>query len=124
MTIRDNADLAIAYSMIKLIKEHPEAPKYNEVINGYKRDIRKYTHRPLPDRRIIHEDGIDGYTALIELPEEITDLESAEEWFEYNERRECAPSIYDCTGQAFTFWHKIIKRRGRFFCYHHICFDV
>lgn len=33
-------------------------------------------------------------------------------------------SPYDCTGQPFTSWFKVIKRRGLWWVYHAIAYDV
>ena len=63
---------------------------------------------------------MDGYIELYELPD-VTDPEA---YFDENERLIATPSQYDCTGQAFTMWHKIIKRRGRNMVYHRVAFDV
>ena len=58
------------------------------------------------------------------LPKTITDEETAREWFEYNEYMHIRPSMYDCTGQLFTSWYKIIERNGRFYAYHCVSLDV
>ena len=51
----------------------------------------------------------------------ITDLpDTFEEFIEIS----VIPSMYDCTGQAFTNWYKIFKRRGQFWAYHSVVFDV
>ena len=70
------------------------------------------------------DDGIDGYVLLIELPETLENLRDAEEYFEERETICAVPSIFDCTGQAFTSWFKVFKRRDRFMAYHSIGFDV
>lgn len=119
-TIRDKRDLRLAYTILHGI---PDAAP--EAMKALKKEIRRYNkHHANSDRRIVHEDGIDGYTALVTLPESVQSEEAAEEWFYSEEERTCAPSAYDCTGQAFTTYHKIVKRGERFFCYHQISFDV
>ena len=72
----------------------------------------------------MHDNGIDGYIELLQLPEEITTRETADEWFQYNEYMECVPSAFDCTGQRFTNWYKLIERNGRWWVYHSILVDV
>lgn len=119
--IRGRDDLHFAYSLLGLLKKQGAR---DEQMNEIKKEIRRYYKGDVKDRRIIHEDGIDGYTVLIRCPENVSDDESAEEWFDYEERRECRPSMYDCTGQPFTIWHRFVERRGGWYCYHRVGFDV
>lgn len=108
-------------------KRFPTKGKYNdyEDVKDLKQGIRIYfkNEAQKPERRVFDAD-YDGATFLIELPAEIKTEEAAEGWFEANEYCECIPSQYDCTGQSFTAWHKLVKRRGRWWCYHRICLDV
>lgn len=96
----------------KIIKEKREIRKI------YKKEHEK------PERHIVHDNGIDGYIELLQLPEEITTMETADEWFQYNEYMECVPSAFDCTGQKFTNWYKLVNRNGRWWVYHSISVDV
>lgn len=96
----------------KIIKEKKEIRKI------YKKENEK------PERHIVHDNGIDGYIELLQLPEEIVTRETADEWFQYNEYMECVPSAFDCTGQRFTSWYKLIERNGRWWAYHCISRDV
>ena len=66
----------------------------------------------------------DGYLEKVEIPEDISSKEIAEAWFEANEYRECTPSMYDCTGQSFTNWYKIVKLHDKLYAYHSVGFDV
>ena len=120
-------DLRRNYSMLLFFKEMREKFRYRneDLEKSLKQSIRIYFRNQSrkPERRVFDAD-YNGATYLIELPEEIKTEEIAEAWFEANEYRECVPSQYDCTGQAFTAWHKLVKRRGRWWCYHRICFDV
>lgn len=75
-------------------------------------------------RRIIQDFGMDGYTELIEIPEVFDTIDSADEFFKDFLYREYHSSIYDCTGQAFTTWYKLFVRRGHWFAYHSVAFDV
>lgn len=74
-------------------------------------------------RRVLNGD-INGYLEKVEIPKNISSKEIAEAWFEANEYRECTPSMYDCTGQSFTNWYKIVKLHDKFYAYHSVGFDV
>ncbi len=97
----------------------------NEVIIQYKRGIRNFFKREMQKdaRRIVDWDET-SVIWLLELPIEIKTKSQAENWFQYNERLEYVPSIYDCTGQQFTAWYKLFKRNGRWWCYHYVALDV
>lgn len=120
------------YEAIQICKELCEQQGYdvNEIcgdkILKRKRKIREIYKREneKPERHIVHENGIDGYIELLRLPEEITTRETADEWFQYNEYMECIPSAFDCTGQRFTSWYKLVERNGRWWAYHCISVDV
>ena len=120
MIIRNNSDVRLAYFMLNCYRKEPE--KTAEL----KRKIREYLHREPEsnDFRIVKDYGIDGFISLEKLPEEITDYDTAVEWFEMWRVRECVPSQYDCTGQLFTNWFKVFKRNGSFWAYHSIGCDV
>ncbi len=120
-------DVRLNYHMILFWDEFWRKFQYKdeEEIKERKRSIRIYfknQSRKL-EKRVFDAD-YDGATFLIELPEEIKTEEIAEAWFDANEYCECMPSQYDCTGQAFTAWYKLVKRNGRWWCYHRVCFDV
>ena len=120
-------DVRRNYEMLLLYDEVWQKFQYKneEEIKELKQSIRIYfknQSRKLEER--VFDADYDGATFLIELPEEIKTEEIAEAWFEGNEYCECIPSQYDCTGQAFTAWHKLVKRNGRWWCYHRVCFDV
>ena len=86
-----------------------------------KQAIREYNRRQASsDRRMISSDS-DSYVVLVDVPENVTDVD---EWFDLNERLECRPSMYDCTGQAFTMWYKVCERGGGRKVYHCVGFDV
>lgn len=127
MQVRNNSDLKIAYEILntykELIAEHGETELVKDKIAEQKREIRKF-HKKSSDRRIVKDNGIDGYVLLIELPETLGNMRDAEEYFEERETICAIPSIFDCTGQAFTSWFKAFRRRNRFFAYHSIGFDV
>lgn len=132
MQVRNSRDLKNAYEILSIYKEllsecgklEPEKMKsVNEKIAEQKREIRKF-HKESSDRRLVKDDGIDGYVLLIELPETLGNMQDAEEYFEERETISAMPSMFDCTGQAFTSWFKVFKRRDRFMAYHSVCFDV
>ncbi len=119
--IKNKDDLRTAYDYLSMLKEfHRPAQKQDEV----KRAIREYINIEKSFERIVKDYGIDGYILLMELPEFLESKEDAEEYFEERHVIHAIPSIYDCTGQAFTSWYKIFKRRNRFFAYHSVSFDV
>lgn len=127
MDIYDKRDLRIAYEQILFIKrlekeygKDIETDKVVQRLKELKVSIRKYNNRTetIP-RYLVKDDGIDGYTELIEMPE----TEKPEEWFDENIRLICPQSMYDCTGKAFTWKHKIFRRRGKLMCYHRVTFD-
>lgn len=123
--IRNNDDLRLAYQYINILRDVYciKNENFNKKIISVKREIRKYTHKKL-DRVLVKNYGIDGHIVLIELPEFLHDEVAADEYFRENELICISPSIYDCTGRAFTSWFKIFKRRNRFFAYHSIAYDV
>lgn len=127
MQIRNSNDLKVAYEILSICKEfcseHGKTESIEKKITEQKREIREF-HKKSSDRRIVKDYGIDGYVELVELPEFLQSEQDAEEYFEERETRHAFPSMFDCTGQAFTSWFKVFKRRNRFFAYHSIGFDV
>ena len=74
---------------------------------------------------IVLTDGIDGYTKLVYLGEdEGTDVAEVRHWCEENLWIHARPSLYDCTGQAFTIAIVPVKRQGKWYAYHTIRFDI
>ena len=117
MRIRTKADLRLAYNILRNFDGGS-----NDWYADLKREIRAYTGRT-SDRRVIDDRG-DSAVMLITLPDWIKSAEMAQEYFEHYEYREYLPSMYDCTGQLFTNWFKIVERGGRFVAYHSISMDV
>lgn len=120
ITLRNKRDVELYISLIRLVENNPEAR--NWCIDA-KRAIREYLTQDNTRGNIIRSD-YDGYVELVEMPEDITNAEQAEGWFEYHLEKEYVPSAYDCTGQLFTVWHKIFIRRGRYHVYHCVGIDV
>lgn len=125
--VRDSRDLRARWASLlfcDLIVKQAQAQGMNtgktqKYILDLKQSIREYNHRKT-DRRIITGD-CDGVLELVDVPQGVTDIDA---WFDENERRVCMPSMYDCTGQAFTEWYKIVKRAGGYKVYHMIGYDV
>ena len=120
------------YDWLQICKEMCELYGYDvneiakdEIIKKKRktRDIYKQENEK-PERHIVHDNGIDGYIELLQLPEEITTRETADEWLQYNKYMEYVPSAFDCTGQRFTSWYKLVERNGRWWAYHCISVDV
>ncbi|KAI4438918.1 hypothetical protein FMM80_00610 [Schaedlerella arabinosiphila] len=119
--IKDKDDLRTAYEYLQIAQEVGlSKEKQNEIKWG----IREYTHKKKSSKRIVKDDGIDGYILLMELPDFLESKEEAEEYFEQRHVINATPSIYDCTGQAFTSGYKVFKRRNKFFAYHSVSYDV
>ena len=137
--IRNSEDLRMKYETLlwlNKIKNENESSiidmdSYNDSVYKIKKEIRDYYKEREKDRKewLIKDDGMDDYIVLFELPSEINSVkidsfELAEEYFKAYEYRRCKPSMYDCTGQVFTSWYKIIKRNNKFYAYHCISFDI
>lgn len=129
MTIANERDFRCGYEILQFLNERmgevgDATGRRAEHIADLKRSLRAFAHRPVSESRIVSDEGIDGYVALIVLPECVRSFEAAEEYFAENLKRHYRPSMYDCTGQAFTNWHKVFVRRGRFWVYHSVSFDL
>ena len=136
--IQNSEDLRIKYELLLLLNRFKnenesdilDMDSYNDYVYKIKKEIRDYYKEREKDRKewLIKDDGIDGGIVLFELPSEINSIkidsfELAEEYFKAYEYRRYRPSMYDCTGQAFTNWYKIVKRNNKFYAYHCISFD-
>lgn len=83
MQIRSENDLKLAYETINSFKEiMPMAQKTDvalEYIKELKRDIRAFfrKEKEKPQRRLVKDDGIDGYIVLIQLPSFLNSKEDA-----------------------------------------------
>lgn len=135
--IRNSEDLRMKYEYLLLANKLKnevssiDIDRYNDFIYEIKKEIRDYYKEREEERKewLIKDNGINGGIVLFELPSEINSVkidsfELAEEYFKAYEYRRCRPSMYDCTGQVFTSWYKIIKRNNKFYAYHCISFDV
>lgn len=120
-------DLRFAYFFIRKCSGTPcDDPEARDaMIIEYKRAIRDfYKRQNARDRRCIDDDPYGYYTMLIEAPEWVATHDDAEEWFHECEEMHYIPSQYDCTGQHFTIRYKLVKRRGRWYCYHRVGIDI
>lgn len=127
--VKNDQELRIAYEILGILADktdrvdNPE--KLAQHIIETKRAMRRYTHREIGyERRIIKDDGMDGYLSLERLPDDIRDLEEANRFFERFMTHHYRPSAYDCTGQAMTNWFKVFRRNGGFYAYHSVSFDL
>lgn len=119
--IKNNNDLRLAYNILETYEEYG---KNRKKLVDIKRAIREYNHKEKLFERIVEDRGMDGYVMLMELPAFLKSKEDAEEYFEYHHAICSTPSIFDCTGRAFTSWYKVFLRRNRFFAYHSVAYDV
>ena len=137
--INSNKTFRQGYEMLSILNnpkfqaQHHYKDDLNEYIATFKRELRKWAHREtavdvgmgfMVERRIVKEDGIDGYVELVSIPDVFDTEEAADAFFKDFLYISCRPSMYDCTGQAFTSWYKLFKRRGQFYAYHRIALDV
>ena len=135
--IRNLEDLRTKYESLlwlNRIKNENESAildmdSYNDSIKKIKKEIRDYLkEEDKRKERLIKDNGMDGGIVLFKFPSEINSIkidsfDLADEYFKAYEYRRCRPSMYDCTGQSFTNWYKIIKRNNKFYAYHSIGFD-
>ena len=126
--VRNNQDLRIAYEILRYLNDmadkvdNPE--RLAKRIIDTKRAMRRYTHREVDyDRRIVKDNGMDGYISLERLPADIRDEDEANSFFVEFMILTPRPSAYDCTGQAMTNWFKVFPRNGGFYAYHSVSFD-
>lgn len=88
-----------------------------------KRAIRAYARRPAGP--IMVQDNGDSAVTLERLPFDAGVAEDAvTAWFMENRYMELTPSPYDCTGQKFTEWFKLVCRTGSWWAYHAVAMDV
>lgn len=127
--VNNKRDLRVAYEILAILSDgsctfaNPE--RRAQRIVDTKRAIRLYTHRDVDyERRIVKDDGMDGFISLERLPDDLHDLETATEFFKRFMTYKYQPSPYDCTGQAMTNWFKVFPRNGGFYAYHSVSFDV
>lgn len=126
--IRHDQDFRLAYEVLSILREKADSvddpERLAKVIIETKQAMRRYSHRDVEyERRIIKDNGIDGFISLERLPKDTRDMEEAKQFFEQFMTYTYTPSPYDCTGQAMTNWFKVFPRNGGFYAYHSVSFD-
>lgn len=140
IAIIDKESLRKGYEFLNILEGMKGDPRITDwkLIDQYiidlKREMREYSHRNSNERMAIYAGivesrlawsyGIDGYVELITFPDGIASTEFVEAIFDDFIKVEYRPTYYDCTGQAFTNWHKTFKRNGRYCIYHSVGIDV
>ena len=144
--ITNDRDFRIGYEILHGIAERMAEAGGNtesraERIAELKRNLRQYAHHDthtvdvgmgfMVERRLVKEYGVDGYIELVSIPAVFDTLDDdadgnpgAMTFFKDCLEIHASPSMYDCTGQAFTSWFKLFKRGGQFWAYHSVSFDV
>ena len=129
-SITDNERLRDAYALLMFMQRDisASAEKKAAVKNlaaTVKMEIRAYNNRPVSNVRIISAD-YDGRLELVQLPDKLDEAHGmdATNWFRGNCYLEAYNSPYDCTGQEFTNWFYLFRRRGHWFAYHSVSRDV
>ena len=137
--IYDKESFRTGYKFLSILKnpafraQHIYKDDLDNYTADFKRKLRAYAHKEtavdvgmgfMVERWVVKEYGIDGFVELVSIPDVFNSMESAEEFFHDFIERQCRPSMYDCTGQAFTSWYKLFKRNGAFYAYHSVAFDV
>lgn len=106
--IRNRSELKVAYEVLMEMQALKPLPGREEAVREHtrelKKDIRNYFRQQEKDseRHIICDDGIDGYTELVMLPESLYTKDSAEAYFEEKEVIRCPDLPGGCTGHSFT----------------------
>lgn len=128
--ITNDEKLRDAYALLMFMQNDipASAEKKSAVKNlaaTVKREIRAYNNRPASNVRIISGD-YNGHLDLVRLPDELDKAHKADaaNWFRGNCYLEAYNSPYDCTGQEFTNWVYLFRRRDHWFAYHKVCRDV
>ena len=126
--VKSNLDAKVGYVMLREVEKLVASEGTNnvreELIADLKRELRKWSKRETAEGSIVRDDGIDGFVSVAKMPYDFDSKEEAEEWFTENEYMEVRPSMYDCTGQMFTRWFKVFRRRGSWWVYHSVGVDV
>lgn len=115
-------NLRAAYEILNILYDR-EGDKAEVHRRRIKQAIRTYHKIPTDLTQIVSSD-YDSLLVVFPLPAELKSYEAARDYFLAHYFREAAPSMYDCTGQIFTTWYKIFKRRDQFWVYHATAMDV
>ena len=116
-------DMRLDYYILHILDNEPGA-KNSSALKKMKKNIRNEMKPKKSNRTVVHGD-IDGYIELIdtEIPDTAS-REAAEKVFKNRYVMNLPNSQYDCTGRPFTTWYKLFVRRGTWFAYHNVCYDV
>lgn len=137
--ITNDREFRCRYEYLSILTKHlndndrlRDPEKIRSKIKDVKRELRHWAHRDtavdvgrgfMVKRRIVKDNGVDGYVELVSIPEVFDTATDADEFFRgFLEIQRS--SMYDCTGQAFTRWYKIFQRGGQFWAYHYVGIDV
>ncbi len=124
ITITSKQDYTVARRYFHYLKTNVHGIKNTEHYKQLKREIRKYENKPLDEKRVIDDNGFDGFTLVYPLPDFLESYDDADEYFQTVEYIKAPQCAWDCTGARFTSWYKIFVRDSRYWCYHRICLDV
>ena len=128
MKVQNKNDLKTAYELLLMVDtlEDVEKEKLQKFKKNVKQNIRKFykMQEEKAKTKLVHDNGIDGYTVLYPLPDFLKTLEEAKQYFEEEEYIHPTYSMYDCTGKPFTSGYKVFNRNGSFYVYHSISYDV
>lgn len=139
MTIKNDCDYWCGYDLLSILTKADRKvcvdPKKLEqrIVEELRRELRAYAHRSnavdigmgfMVERRIVRDEGIDGFMELVSIPEIFDTVEAADKFFKDFLEIQYRPSMYDCTGQAFTSGYKLFQRNGQFWVNHSVIFDV
>ena len=127
--IRNGGDLKATYEVLMDIQALRPLPGREEAVQEHirelKKDIRDYFRQQKDDgRRIIRDDGIDGYIELVMFPEYLNTKDSAAAYFEEKEVFQCPNLPGGCSGQPFTCWYRIVCKQGKMWAYHRVAYDA
>ena len=129
-SITDNERLRDAYALLRFMQSDiPASAEKRAAVKNLaatiKREIRDYNNRPAQDVRIISAD-YDSRLELVQLPDKLDEVHEmdATNWFLNHRYLKSYNSQYDCTGQEFTNWFYLFRRRGHWFAYHSVSRDV
>ena len=126
--ITDAEKLRDAYTLLAFIRDDATAEQKSGMaafIANIKKEIRAYNNRTVSNVRIISAD-YDGRLELVQLPDKLDEAHEmdATNWFLNHHYLKSYNSPSDCTGQEFTNWFYLFRRRGHWFAYHSVSFDV
>lgn len=109
-----------------LVKEYPEfAGMLAEYKHRLRYEMAQEDVRSFAAGRCVKDFSDGSAILLVPIREAYFNLtaEDVARIFEDKYEMRCANSPYDCTGQMFTVWYKLIKRRGMWYAYHYIGCD-